>query len=170
MPEPEPEREPEPGASVGSVGPGTVPSDPGYLGPAGAWVAAGTVLYEPITGTWHRIPPGPDAASDRAVVWTELARPEHAAIEALEQAAMSYTARELLAKGLALGINRTADLIVLGRSVEQDALAKDEGVDLVAEVAKEAAVADAELAGAAGPKRPNGAAPYDGGDAVIFRN
>jgi hypothetical protein len=70
VPEPEPEREPEPGASVGSVGPGTVPSDPGYLGPAGAWVAAGTVLYEPITGTWHRIPPGPDAASDRAVVWT----------------------------------------------------------------------------------------------------
>ena len=42
----------------------------GYWGPAGAWVAAGNWLYSPSTGAWNPLPPTPDAARDRAAVWT----------------------------------------------------------------------------------------------------
>lgn len=107
-----------------------------------------------------------DQNANRAVVWTELQRPEHAAIEALEKAAMAYTSRSLLERGLALGINRPADLILLGRSVEQDALSQDEGIDLVAEVAEQAASAAAALAAAA---KPDGSPP-PAGDAVVFHS
>jgi len=60
-----PASDPDPGAPQP-----TVSADTGYLGAAGAWVAAGTRLYEPISGTWHTVPPGPEVAWDRAVVWT----------------------------------------------------------------------------------------------------
>jgi hypothetical protein len=108
-----------------------------------------------------------DQSANRAVVWTELARPEHAEIEALETVAMAYTSREFLSKGLTLGINRVADLIVLGRSIEQDALAFDEGLDLVTSVAEAAGPAGAALAEASRPS--NGHSQPRGGDAIIFR-
>lgn len=98
-----------------------------------------------------------DPNANRAVVWTELQRPERAAIEALERAAMDYTGRALLEKGLAIGVNRAADLILLGRSLDQEALNQDAGLDAVADLAKEAQAASAALA-AVSESAANGAA------------
>lgn len=96
-----------------------------------------------------------DLNANRAVVWTELTRPPHAATEVLERAAMEYTDRALLENGLVLGVNRAADLLLLGRSIEQDALYKEAGLDAVAEVAAEAQSAAGALARAS--DRANGA-------------
>lgn len=113
-----------------------------------------------------------DAKAGRAVVWTELARPEHSDIAALERAAMAFTGRELVAHGLALGVNRAADLILLGRSVEQDALALDEGIDLVEAVAAAARPAAAALARAARPAgaHANGHTARPAAETVVFRS
>lgn len=107
-----------------------------------------------------------DQNANRAVIWTELQRPEHSPIELFERAAVGYTAREFLARGLAIGINRNADLIVLGRSIEQDALTKDDAIDVVAEIAREAEAATAMLRKVVRPS----AAAAPAGDAVIFRS
>ena len=42
----------------------------GYQGPAGAWVVTEGRLYEPVTGPWHVIPPGPEVGGGRAAAWT----------------------------------------------------------------------------------------------------
>jgi hypothetical protein len=107
-----------------------------------------------------------DQNANRAVVWTELDRPDYAEMDALEQVAMTYTRRELIAKGFVVGINRRADLILLGRSIEQDVLGKTEGFDLVTEVAKEANAASAALANAV--KTHGGSLP--GSDGLIILN
>lgn len=72
-----------------------------------------------------------DPNANRVVLWVELPRPERAKMEALERAAMDYTNRSLLEKGLAIGINRAADLLLLGRSLDQDVLSHDAGLDAV---------------------------------------
>ncbi|PTW56631.1 hypothetical protein C8N35_11194 [Breoghania corrubedonensis] len=113
-----------------------------------------------------------DPNANRVVVWSELARPEHAGFEALEQAAMAWTSDALLAMGLVVGVNRNADLIVLGRSIEQDALGTQTGLDLVGEVAQQAEAAAAMLARAAA-EAGNGAGGRSSGsdgDAVIIHN
>lgn len=112
-----------------------------------------------------------DQDANRAVVWSELERPDHVGFAVLEMAAMAYTSHELLARGLAVGVNRGADLILLGRSIEQDALGQEAGLDLVAEVGQEAEVAAAMLAKAA--VQSNGGSTGHGeadGDAVIIHN
>jgi len=107
-----------------------------------------------------------DQNANRVVLWTEIERPQNSPIGSFEHAAVGYTAREFLARGLAIGVNRKADLILLGRSIEQDALAGDDALDLVEEIAREAEAVGAMLQKAA---RPVGAAA-PAGDAVIFRS
>ena len=69
-----------------------------------------------------------DQNSNRAVVWTELERPERANFAMVERAAAHYTWQGLFRNGTAIGINRAADMVLLGRSFDQDALGSDEGV------------------------------------------
>lgn len=90
-----------------------------------------------------------DVAAGRAVVWTELPRPDYSDSACLAQAALAYTGCEMPANGLVLGISRRADLIVLGRSVEQEALLLDEGLKLVDAIAAAAPAAVETLARAA---------------------
>ncbi|MEP3667200.1 MAG: hypothetical protein ABJN42_10755, partial [Roseibium sp.] len=87
-----------------------------------------------------------DRNANRAVVWTELDRPDHAGFADLEKAAMAYSSRELVARGFVVGVNRAADLILLGRSIEQTALGNEAGLALVSDVATEAEVAAAMIA------------------------
>ncbi|MEI2384471.1 hypothetical protein [Breoghania sp. JC706] len=119
-----------------------------------------------------------DPNANRVVVWSELEKPDHAGFDVLERAAMAFTSDALLARGLVVGINRNADLIMLGRSIDQDALGLEAGLDLVAEVAGQAEAAAAMLARAAASASTgagNGAGNGAGsgasdGDAVIIHN
>jgi hypothetical protein len=95
-----------------------------------------------------------DVNANRVVFWTELPRPAHISMEAIEEAAIAYTRHALLDQGLAIGIDQGTDLILLGRSAEQDVLAKIEGVTLVAELAREAGAAGSALAARRRSDRP----------------
>lgn len=86
-----------------------------------------------------------DSSAGRAVFWTELARPAHAEGPALEEAALLFSSRELLDHGMILAINDAAELILLGRSIEQDVLQHYAGLKLLNAVAEAAARAEAAL-------------------------
>ena len=90
-----------------------------------------------------------DRNSTRAVAWTELRRPGHVDLEAMEQAAAAYTGAKFLEKAMAVGVDRAADLVVLGRSFDQEALGNDDGIAIVCEVLREAPAAIGELAATA---------------------
>lgn len=86
-----------------------------------------------------------DETSHRAVVWAEIAWPDHTEVEVLQRAAASFTAREFLTHGLAMGINTAGPLIVLGRSVEQEFLFRYAGLKLLSEIASAVERASAAL-------------------------
>ena len=90
-----------------------------------------------------------DQNTTRAVAWTELRRPEHVAIDAVERAAAECTGDTYLEKALAVGVNRAADLVVLGRSFDQDALGNDAGIEIISEIGHEAPAAEKRLAATA---------------------
>lgn len=90
-----------------------------------------------------------DQNSNRAVVWSELRWPDQVGAEALERAAVQRMTERFLDNAMTVGVNREQDLILLGRSFDQQALGNDDGIEIVAELVREASVAARELAAAA---------------------
>jgi hypothetical protein len=86
-----------------------------------------------------------DPNAGRVVFWTELTRPDHSEIHDLEEAALLFSSHELLDHGFVLGFNAATDLILVGRSIEQDVLQQYAGLKILSTVAEAANRAQAAL-------------------------
>lgn len=89
--------------------------------------------------------------SGRAVLWTELNRPAGADNRVLAAAAMAWTTAMMPSTGLAAGFNPKVRLLMLGRSIEREALAPGNDAALLDGLLVQAQSVETAAAGGTAP-------------------
>ena len=106
--------------------------------------AAETGLTVHLRGRTVQVDPDRDDPG-RVAVWVELQPPAGMPDTQVAAAAVRYTADTLIQTGCAMGFNPKARLVLLGRSMEREALAPGQEMPVLDRMLAEVAAADAAL-------------------------